>query len=97
LADVIELDALRKLRPEKGPFHRFVGARQPEEQVPCIANQTSVTRRGHYIAMVVGLGGAEFAVVLLVYFIVKPTVTRVGSKTDKVVPLLGFSGRSGYI
>jgi hypothetical protein len=68
-----------------------------KSRLPCIANQTSVTRWGHYIAMVVGLGVAEFAVALLVYFIVKPTITRVGSKTDKVVALLGFSGRSGYI
>ena len=37
--------------------------------------QKTMTRRGHYIATVVGLGVAEFAVALLFYFMVKPTVT----------------------
>ena len=35
----------------------------------------TMTRRGHYIAMVVGLGVAEFVVALLFYFMVKPTIT----------------------
>ena len=37
--------------------------------------QKTMTRRGHYIATVVGLGVAEFAVALLFYFMVKPTIT----------------------
>jgi hypothetical protein len=36
--------------------------------------QKWMTRRGHYIAMVVGLGVAECVVALLFYFVVKPTV-----------------------
>jgi hypothetical protein len=36
--------------------------------------QKWMTRRGHYIAMVVGLGVAECVVGLLFYFVVKPTV-----------------------
>jgi hypothetical protein len=36
--------------------------------------QQWMTRRGHYIAMVVGLGVAECVVALLFYFVVKPTV-----------------------
>jgi hypothetical protein len=35
----------------------------------------TMTRRGHYIAMVVGLGVAEFVVAFLFYFMVKPTIT----------------------
>ena len=37
--------------------------------------QKRMTRRGHYIVMVVGLGLAECVVALLFYFVVKPTVT----------------------
>jgi hypothetical protein len=37
--------------------------------------QKTMTRRGHYIAMVVGLGVAECVVALLFYFMVKPTIT----------------------
>ena len=36
--------------------------------------QEWMTRRGHYIAMVAGLGVAECVVALLFYFVVKPTV-----------------------
>jgi hypothetical protein len=36
--------------------------------------QKWMTRRGHYIAMIVGLGVAECVVALLFYFVVKPTV-----------------------
>lgn len=36
--------------------------------------QQWMTRRGHYIATVVGLGVAECVVALLFYFVVKPTV-----------------------
>jgi hypothetical protein len=35
----------------------------------------TMKRRGHYIAMVVGLGVAELGVALLFYFMVKPTIT----------------------
>jgi hypothetical protein len=37
--------------------------------------QKTMTRRGHYIAMFVSLGVAEFVVALLFYFMVKPTIT----------------------
>jgi hypothetical protein len=37
--------------------------------------QKTMTRQGHYIATVVGLGVAEFAVALLFYFMVRPTIT----------------------
>jgi hypothetical protein len=36
--------------------------------------QKWMTRRGYYIAMIVGLGVAECVVALLFYFVVKPTV-----------------------